>query len=378
MTRSTIHAPFAARFVHRLHFTRDVFATRNPALDELIRDQGQPAPRVVAFFDRAVTDAWPDLVGSAQRYACSHGWADLPTHILAGGEESKNDPAVLQQTLQAIHDAKIDRQSYVIVAGGGAVLDVVGYAAAMAHRGVRLVRIPSTTLSQADSGVAVKNGVNAFGKKNYLGTFNPPWAVVNDEALLATLSERDWRCGFAEAVKIGLVKDPDLFETIAAEADKIRRRDDSAALPVIRKSAELHLKHITEGGDPFEIVSARPLDFGHWAAHKLEQMTEFRLKHGEAVAIGLALDTIYSAEIGLLPAPVSQRVLDCLSRLGFRLYDEAMADSQTLLAGLDEFREHLGGKLTLGMLRGVGDSVDVHEIQPTAVLKSIERLARSS
>ena len=123
------------------------------------------------------------------------------------------------------------------------------------------------------------------------------------------------------------------------------------------------------------MTSARPLDFGHWAAHKLEQMTQFRLRHGEAVAIGLALDTVYSAETGLLSESDSERVLDCLEGLGFRLYDEAIADTQVLLRGLDEFREHLGGDLTVAMINGIGVSTDIHEIQPAAVRTSAERLA---
>ncbi|MDA1312016.1 MAG: 3-dehydroquinate synthase [Acidobacteria bacterium] len=371
-----IQAPFSVPFVHRLHFTRDAFAPENHTLDEVVREGTDRAPRAVVFFDRAVSEAWPGILTAARVYAGAHGWEVPSIETLPGGEETKNDPAVLEQVLRAIHDAKIDRQSFVIAVGGGAVLDVVGYAAAIAHRGVRLVRLPTTTLSQADSGVGVKNGINAFGKKNYLGTFSPPWAVMNDETFLSTLSDRDWRCGFAEAVKVGLVKDAALFESIEKAATRIQRRDDMAALPVIRESAELHLRHITDGGDPFELISARPLDFGHWAAHKLEQMTDFRLRHGEAVAIGLALDTTYSVKIGLLDPPQGDRVLHCLSALGFRLYNDAMADSDTLLAGLDEFCEHLGGVLTLAMLRGIGNSVDIHEIEAGCVRESIEHLAQ--
>jgi 3-dehydroquinate synthase len=371
-----IQAPFSVPFVHRLRFTRDVFAPENHILDEVVREGADRSPRAVVFFDHAVSEAWPGIAAAAREYALAHGWQVPSVETLPGGEETKNDPAVLERLLQAIHEAKIDRQSFVIAVGGGAVLDVVGYAAAIAHRGVRLVRLPTTTLAQADSGVGVKNGINAFGKKNYLGTFSPPWAVVNDESLLSTLSDRDWRCGFAEAVKVGLVKDAALFELIEKAAAGIQRRDAAAALPVIRESAELHLRHITEGGDPFELVSARPLDFGHWAAHKLEQMTDFRLRHGEAVAIGVALDTTYSVKIGLLEPPAGERVLGCLSELGFRLYDEAMADGDTLLTGMEEFREHLGGVLTLAMLRGIGDSVDIHEIDAARLRESIEHLAQ--
>lgn len=372
----SIHVPFSVPFVHRLHFTRDAFAPENHTLDAVVREGTDRSPRAIVFFDRAMMEAWPGIATAAQEYAVARGWEEPPIETLPGGEESKNDPGVLERVLRAIHDAKIDRQSFVIVVGGGAVLDVVGYAAAIAHRGVRLVRLPTTTLAQADSGIGVKNGINAFGKKNYMGTFSPPWAVLNDEAFLSTLSDRDWRCGFAEAVKVGLVKDAALFASIEAKAARIQRRDSTAALPVIRESAEMHLRHITEGGDPFENISARPLDFGHWAAHKLEQMTGFELRHGEAVAIGLALDATYSVKIGLLDPPEGERILRCLSALGFRLYDDAMADSHTLLQGLDEFREHLGGALTLAMLRGVGNSIHLHEIEAALVAESIACLAQ--
>jgi len=375
VNQDAITAPFAVPFIHRLHFTSNAFSPKNVVLDQVLREGGADSPLAVAFFDQGVTDAWPDIQESAAEYAKSHDWTAFRSCPIPGGEESKNDPAILERILQAIHDAGIDRQSYVIAVGGGALLDTVGYAASIAHRGVRLVRIPTTTLAQGDSGVGVKNGVNAFGKKNYLGVFSSPWAVINDEALLSTLSDRDWRCGFVEAVKVGLVKDAALFETIAAQATEISKRQLDVAIPVIRMSAELHLRHITEGGDPFELISARPLDFGHWAAHKLEQMTQFRLRHGETVAIGIALDTLYSVETGLLAEADGRRVLDCLAGLGFSLHDEAMADTTVLLRGLDEFREHLGGRLTVAMLTGIGAAIDIHEMQPAAVVRSIERLA---
>src|SRR5690606_10496158 len=111
-------------------------------------------------------------------------------------------------------------------------------AAAIAHRGVRLVRMPTTTLAQADSGVGAKNGINGFGKKNFLGAFAVPWAVINDQAFLATVSDRDWRCGFIEAAKVALVKDAALFEELEVAATAIRRRDLAVAVPILERSAQ--------------------------------------------------------------------------------------------------------------------------------------------
>jgi 3-dehydroquinate synthase len=261
-----------------------------------------------------------------------------------------------------------------VVIGGGAVLDAVGFAAAIAHRGLRLVRLPTTTLGQADSGVGVKNAVNLFGKKNWLGSFAVPWAVINDTGLLATLPDRDFLCGFSEAVKVSLLKDPAMFAALCRSAGAIRRRDLSAALPMIRDSAEWHRRHITLGGDPFESNEARPLDFGHWSAHRLEAMTDFQLRHGEAVAIGVALDTLYSSMVLGLPEADAARVLGCLLELGLTLDHPALRDVSGLLQGLEEFRQHLGGRLTVTMLRGIGDPIDVHEVDPAAMRAALERL----
>lgn len=352
----SLDAPFSVPFVHRLRFTTEALRADNPTLRQLM-----PAPaRALFLVDEPVAESQTTILLSIERYP---GLTLAgPTQLVTGGEAVKNNPRNLEPILRAIADAKLCRQSYVVAIGGGAVLDAVGFAAAMAHRGVRLIRLPSTTLAQADSGVGVKNGINAFGRKNYLGVFAPPWAVVNDAALLRTLSDRDWRCGLAEAVKVALVKDAAFFEQLERDVAPLSRRDEATMNRVIRRSAELHLRHITAGGDPFELTAARPLDFGHWAAHRLETLSHHELRHGEAVAIGVALDTRYSVLTRLLDRETSRRVNALLTALGFGLSHPAMHDHEALLQGLEEFREHLGGELTVTMLRGIGQGVDVHEV----------------
>ncbi len=374
-------AQFALEQVHRLRFTRAAF--RPDGGGGMLRGLLEPttpdgAARVLCFVDQGVADSWRDLAGEIERWAGeTPGRIELagPIHLVPGGETVKNDRAHLDRACRAIHEARMCRRSYVLAVGGGAVLDMVGFAAAICHRGVRLVRMPTTTLSQCDSGIGVKNGINAFGKKNYLGVFAVPWAVVNDEMLLGSLSDRDWRSGFVEAVKVALMKDGRFFQQIARDASRIAARDEEAAIPVLRRSAQLHLEHIAGGGDPFELTQARPLDFGHWAGHKLEQMTDFELRHGEAVAIGIAIDVVYSARVGLLPPEGAQAVLRCLMELGFTLRHAAMEDTAALLRGLEEFREHLGGELTISLLRGLGQGVDVHEIDEAAMAAAIDWLA---
>ena len=370
-------------FRYPVYFSRDVFVSSNPLVLKAAPSAVAPkGARILFVVDEGVSRAHPGLVGAIAQYCRDHAGAlelAAPTLVIPGGEQAKNDREPTERVLQAIHEASLDRHSYVAAVGGGAVLDVVGYAAAMAHRGIRLIRFPTTVLAQDDSAVGVKNVINAFGQKNYLGTFTPPFAVVNDSAFLRTLSDRDWRAGLSEAVKAALIKDHTFFAFIEERADRLAARDMTAMEEVVRMSAALHLQHIATAGDPFEQGSSRPLDFGHWAAHKLERLTSHQLRHGEAVAIGLALDTTYSHLSGFLAEGDWRRVISLLGRLKLALYapelHQRVADQQpAILRGLDEFREHLGGRLTIMLLRAIGVPFDAHEIDKGVMLGSVEVL----
>ena len=263
---------FAVPFRHRLVFTADVFGADAAELAAVLEPSGDLAPKVQFWVDGHVAAARPGLRRRIDAFLVALGDRVRPAGVFecVGGEAVKNDFGHVERVLAAIHAADLDRRSYVVVVGGGAVLDAVGFAAATAHRGIRLVRLPTTTLAQADSGVGVKNAVNKFGQKNWLGTFAVPWAVVNDTALLASLPDREFAAGFSEAVKVALLKSPAGFADLERDAARIRARDPAAALPAIRAAALAHLTHITRGGDPFEALEARPLDYGHWSAHRME------------------------------------------------------------------------------------------------------------
>ncbi len=370
---------FQVPFVHRLRFTRDVLGPdANVLLDVLERSGDQPA-RVQFWLDEHVLNAQPDLWDRLLELAQAHRETFRLAgnlQVVPGGEAVKNDIHILERMLKVINAANLDRRSYVVVIGGGAVLDAVGFAAAIAHRGIRLIRLPTTTLAQGDSGVGVKNSVNLFEKKNWVGTFAVPWAVINDEALLETLPDRDFRCGFSEAVKVSLLKDRNIFEKICRDAKAIRRRNMPAAGRILRESARMHLDHITKGGDPFEALEARPLDFGHWSAHKMEVLSEFSLRHGEAVAIGVAVDTVYSSLECGLPESAAHKVLHCLKDLGLPLFHPTLEQTRALFDGLEEFRQHLGGRLTLTMLRGLGDPLEVHSVHREKMLSAIQTVAK--
>ena len=359
---------FAPAFVHRLYFTGDVLGADQDVLAEVLEPSEGRRARVQFWVDEFVAKAQPDLRRKLRSFAAAH--PDRieragNVQVVVGGEAVKNDIHILERMLKVFHAANLDRRSYVVVIGGGAVLDAVGFAASIAHRGLRLVRLPTTTLGQADSGVGVKNAVNLFGKKNWIGSFAVPWAVINDIALLGDparprLHLRLLRGGEGRAPE----RPGDVRRALPDRSRRSARRDPESALPMIRASAEWHRQHITAGGDPFESREARPLDFGHWSAHRLEAMTDFQLRHGEAVAIGVALDTLYSSLALGLPRGDAEAVLRCLQDLGFALDHPALDDEAGLLQGLEEFRQHLGGRLTLTMLRGIGDPIDVHEVDP--------------
>lgn len=362
---------------HRVRFTRDIFAINNTALADVFEVDGSSAQKVFVAVDQGLVEAMPGLQQRIESYFAAHA-NTLPKLVgfqsVVGGEDTKNNLSNLETFLSAIDKHHIDRHSYILALGGGAVLDMVGFAAAVAHRGIRLVRMPTTTLAQADSGVGVKNGVNMFGKKNFIGAFAVPWAVVNDLTLLDTLDHREWRSGLSEAVKVGLLKDAGLYRLISKRADMLGRRDRALADDVIQRSAALHLDHIAHGGDPFELTTARPLDFGHWSGHKLEQLTHFAIKHGEGVALGLALDVTYCELMGMLDPDVAHDIRRTLETLGFDLYHPAMDDADALLAGLDEFREHLGGQLTITLIQGIGQPINVHTIDRKMMAAALGKL----
>ncbi|MEL7417018.1 MAG: 3-dehydroquinate synthase [Cyanobacteria bacterium J06555_3] len=376
----SIQQKVQVNFTYGVHFTRGLFNLDNPLLSEVVGANNKPKSIIVAV-DAGVLEQHPQLVDQIKAYTSQFSeklkLAARPI-IVPGGEAAKNDPLLINQIQIVIEQVGLCRHSYVLAIGGGAVVDMVGYAAATAHRGVRLIRIPTTVLAQNDSGVGVKNGVNAFSKKNFLGTFAPPAAVLNDFDFLTTLSDRDWRSGIAEAVKVALIKDKDFFEFISNNAAKLAQRDAKAMEQLIYRCCELHLDHIANYGDPFEMGSSRPLDFGHWSAHKLEHMTQYRLRHGEAVAIGMALDCTYAYLIGMLSKSAWEQIIATLKQLGFTLYAPELGVNlssdevkTTIFAGLDEFREHLGGELAIMLLKELGEGVEVGEVKIPIYRKAI-------
>lgn len=381
----TVHLQkIVVRHAFPVVFTRNLFSPRNPALrDALCRDDSGRRHRCLVLLDKGVLAAFPKFPEQIRTYFDAHA-AVLhlvrPPLALAGGEGVKQSSGPLRRMIAALRAANICRHSLCIAVGGGAFLDAAGLAAALFHRGVRFVRVPTTALAQCDSGVGVKNAINYAGAKNLLGTFAPPYAVLNDAAFLDSLPLPLLLDGIAEAVKVAAIKEAAFFRAIERAAPKIRKRDLPTIRRVLNRCALLHLDHIATSGDPYELGTARPLDYGHWAAHKLELLSKHRLSHGHAVAVGIALDALYAACLGLLPEAQALRLVETLRTCGLPVYAPELAKTDRrgrleILAGLEEFRAHLGGELTLTLPSPLGSRVEIHAVDEALMAGCIAALA---
>lgn len=376
---------FAVPFQYPVCFGRGLLDPRNGLLEEVMgRRQGAGAHQALVYVDDGLARATAGLLPRIERYFKTRPESvklAAPPRLVQGGEPAKSSDRVARLVMEDLRRHRFCRHSYVIAIGGGGVLDAVGFAAALVHRGVRLIRVPTTVLAQNDVGVGVKNGLNRLGTKNFLGTFAPPHAVLIDFDFLRTLDDAHWRGGIAEAIKVALIKDAAFFRFLERNAATLKRRNPAAMERLVRRCAELHLDHIRGGGDPFERGAARPLDFGHWAAHKLESLSGYTLPHGQAVAIGMALDSAYAAGIGMIKPAVRDRVVAAIERSGLPAWDPLLGGRDRrgrlrVLAGLDDFREHLGGTLSVTLPTGIGQQVQVHEMDEAEIVRAAEWLRK--
>lgn len=373
----TIEQHFEVSYSYPVVFTHDVFDINNSIVCNVLKETGQRPNKILVVIDSEIMNATPRLAEKIDAYAkCHHDLVEFVSSpfIMKGGEVCKGDRSEIEKIHGLIDKHHLCRHSFVLAIGGGAVLDAAGFAAATAHRGIRLIRMPTTTLSQNDGGVGVKNGINAFGRKNFLGTFTPPFAVINDFDFLKTLPDRDLRAGISEAVKVALIKDKAFFDYLYRERHKLASFVPDVMERIIIRCAELHIDHIGTGGDPFEFGSSRPLDFGHWSAHKIEELTGSDVKHGEAVAIGIALDSLYSYHVGLINEVELHKIMTILEDIGFELYHWALS-WMDINKALKEFQEHMGGELTIILLNGIGNKNEVHEIDTSLFKQCIHVLA---
>ena len=375
-----IQQSFTVNFQYKVFFTEDLFHKSNKTFKYFLKENSKNnlKQKILFVIDTEVEAHHSNIVKQIDEYFQDSNEVQLIEEklIIQGGEIVKNDESFYKKVIDAVNKYGVDRHSYIAVIGGGALLDMVGFAAAVSHRGIKLIRIPTTVLAQNDSGVGVKNSINYVGKKNFLGTFVPPCVVFNDFQYLTTLNYDHWKAGISEAIKVALIRDTIFFEWIETNATLLQKRNKPAMQYLIKRCAALHMEHISSG-DPFEKGSSRPLDFGHWSAHKLEQISNFEVLHGYAVAIGIALDSIYSNLTNRLSKANTIRIINVLLKIGLPIFHPLLSPSEQknpILKGLEEFREHLGGRLTIMLLKDIGKGEEVHEMNEDIILEAVKQL----
>lgn len=381
------HQRLSIPFDFPVYFHRHTFSPENPLLANTIdRLHEKRRHRVLVCLDKGVARSWPGGKAQIEAYFNQHS-STLERagriELIPGGEQAKHNLAGVTRIITLMANRQLARQDVVLIVGGGSVLDMVGLAASLVHRGLRIIRLPTTVVGQNDVGVGVKTGIDLFGSKNFLGTFAPPFAVINDFDFLERLSDRDWIAGIAEAFKVAMIKDRRFFAFLCRNSAALRQRNARVMERLVIECAKFHLDHIYTSGDPFETGSARPLDFGHWSAHQLEIMSGFRLRHGEAVSIGLALDTYYAMRLGLVSDRDLQTLLKGLKAAGLPIWDRHLATrrpdgSLAILEGLTRFQEHLGGPLTVTLPAPIGARLEVHTMDPAIITEGIAYLGQAT
>ena len=275
------------------------------------------------------------------------------------GEASKSY-ARFAEVCDALLAAKIERNDLVIAFGGGVVGDLAGFAASVLRRGVRFVQLPTSLLAQVDSSVGGKTGINSSHGKNLIGAFHQPSLVIADTALLDTLSEREFKAGYAEVVKYGLIDDPAFFDWCEVNWSRViaggPERDHAVAVSCRAKAAIVARDEREEGDRAL-------LNLGHTFAHALERLTGYesaRLVHGEAVAIGLALAFRFSQRLGLCSGQDATRVARHLNAVGLpstlQQVPGGAGSAQEIVAAMAQDKKVKRGALTFILARGIGQS----------------------
>lgn len=378
-----IKQSFKINFKYNIFFTKNIFDLNNTLLIKILNKENKTKKNIIIFIDKNVSKSHINLETDIKNYIHKHKkYINLTCQPIAitGGEKIKNHYNLVKCSYKLLDQYKICRQSFVISIGGGTLQDLIGYIASTAHRGIKLIRMPTTVLSQDDSGVGVKNGINFLNKKNFIGCFATPFAVINDYTFLNSLKKKEFIEGISEAIKVALIKDKNLFTLIEKNTTNIIDRNTLIMEKIIYSCAKLHAEHISKKGDPFETLSSRPLDFGHWSAHKIESLSKYKISHGESVGIGIVLDCTYSYLIKLLDKNSWKRIINTFVNLKLPIYTKELSiqqnSKQIIFNGLEEFREHLGGKLTITLIKNIGTQLDIHHINVNIYKKAIKLIKK--
>ncbi|MEE1752142.1 sedoheptulose 7-phosphate cyclase [Streptomyces sp. SP18CS02] len=369
---------------YRVDIASEVLAPDNPLLAEYCEGR-----KVVAFLGPTVDRLHGERLRRYLTARLAPGSWDMV--VIGGGEEHKTMESVEEICARA-KAAGLDRRGVMLAVGGGVTCDLVGFAAAIYCRGVRYIKVNTTLVGQVDVGVGVKTGVNALGTKNMLGSYHPAHASINDPSFLRTLPERQIRCGLGEIAKMAVIKDARLFGALEECPDVFRRPcPDPSWLPtaehggrgledyVLRTSMELMMEELCPNLREHDL--ARLVDFGHTFGPVIETASDYRIAHGESVAIDMAISTQLARVLGLIGAEDCERVVRLITALGLPVHDATTCTPELMLQALRAAWERRGRRLHLVVPDGIGSAVfvdDLEDIPAGALAEALGALAARS
>ena len=348
-----------------IHIGRGLLGRTGRLVSPLLR-----RPKTVIVTDETVAALHlPSLVAALEAEGIASSSVVLPP-----GERTKSF-AGLERLVSALLDADVERGDVIVAFGGGVIGDLAGFAAAIVRRGVDFVQIPTTLLAQVDSSVGGKTGINTDHGKNLVGAFHQPLAVIADTGLLDTLPEREFRAGYAEVVKYGLLGDAGFFAWLEEYRSSLFAGETFARIHAIATSCRAKARIVA--ADEREAGIRALLNLGHTFGHALEAVTGYsdRLVHGEAVAIGMAMAFRFSERLRLCAAGTAARVERHLAAAGLpvtpRTVAAALPTREEFLELMRQDKKTRGGRITLVLVRGIGEAFvapDVDEAQILAFL----------
>ena len=311
--------------------------------------------KLLAVIDRNVFNLYEKQI----RNFFSKNAKEYTLHTIDADEKTKNMETMISVCALAKHN-KLGRNSLLVAIGGGVVMDIVGFAAFAYRRKISYVRIPTTLVGLVDAGVGVKVGVNFLDSKNLLGGYHPPLVVFNDQSFLHTISDKNMRCGLYEILKMAVIKNRKLFNSICKNYQKFLEKNfDNDTQKIIHDSAQYMMSELQN--NLFEKNLKRIVDFGHTFSPLLETFSNYEIPHGEAVGIDILLSSYISYRKGLLSLKENNKITEIIKQIGFTKKYELPPINQ-LFRSLDEVRNHRAGNLNLVIPTKIGKSMFTNKI----------------
>lgn len=357
-------------FSFEVVFDKNIFELSNPIIKHYCDQR-----KCLVIISETIKQLYFSEIDSYFRTFCKDNYKII---TIKTTEQNKNIQNVLQ-ICKLGKDFGLDRKSLMVAIGGGILLDIVGFSSSMFKRRLDYLRIPTTLLGQIDAGIGIKTGVNFDGTKNYIGSFYPSIATINDISLLKTLPREHLLCGLAEIIKMAIIVDGNLFNMIESSyVDLIKfryQKDFKIATEINMRAVNLMLEILHENF--YENKLERLVDFGHTFSPFIEEYSNFEINHGLAVAMDIAISTEISLLTNNISLEARNRILSLLLQVGYELYNDQTFLPDLMWDSLDIIILHRGRKLNLVIPTDVGRACfinDIEKISPQLLKKAFNNL----